>query len=241
MTIAVHCRCGKKFKVKDHLAGRKVRCPACRGPLRVPGEKVASPAKEPAAASARREDKRDPVVTQEEAEKALLKFEEVNKNKQRGAEAEAAYQAEHNRLIEAYDQLAGKSAKDKKKKTDIAPGKPRKAGFFTKLADFIGMVCGTWYFKWALYSVVMAGGMVGSYYAVKFAWGYTHSVAADYGKSKEQQMEELFRKANAAIEAKKWGEADAALAELRQLVPNIEKRNTYRVLKEKLDKGVAKS
>ena len=34
--ISVDCSCGKSLRVKDELAGRKVRCPACSHPLSIP-------------------------------------------------------------------------------------------------------------------------------------------------------------------------------------------------------------
>ena len=36
MPILVECACGKSFRVKDELAGRKGRCPGCKEPLLVP-------------------------------------------------------------------------------------------------------------------------------------------------------------------------------------------------------------
>ncbi len=30
MAIKIICLCGKKFSVKDELAGKKVKCPACQ-------------------------------------------------------------------------------------------------------------------------------------------------------------------------------------------------------------------
>lgn len=39
MPIAVSCReCGRRFKARDELAGRKVKCPECGEPVRVPEE-----------------------------------------------------------------------------------------------------------------------------------------------------------------------------------------------------------
>lgn len=40
--IAVECACGKRAKVKDELAGRKIKCPECKEPIVVPGERVAT-------------------------------------------------------------------------------------------------------------------------------------------------------------------------------------------------------
>ncbi len=36
MPIPVDCSCGREFKVKDELAGNKIRCPDCRSILEVP-------------------------------------------------------------------------------------------------------------------------------------------------------------------------------------------------------------
>lgn len=36
MAIKVSCKCGKKISAKDQLAGRQVKCPACKKPLRIP-------------------------------------------------------------------------------------------------------------------------------------------------------------------------------------------------------------
>src|SRR4051812_7209716 len=41
MPIPVRCACGNAFRVPDHLAGKRVRCPKCAHPVPVP---VAAPA-----------------------------------------------------------------------------------------------------------------------------------------------------------------------------------------------------
>jgi PHP family Zn ribbon phosphoesterase len=43
MTIATTCQCGKKYQVKEELAGRRVKCPACGMTLTIPGGGVAKP------------------------------------------------------------------------------------------------------------------------------------------------------------------------------------------------------
>jgi hypothetical protein len=60
MPIKVTCQCGKSFAAKDELAGKAVRCPNCKQPLRIPGgatapvAAAAAPAKTaPKAAAAR--------------------------------------------------------------------------------------------------------------------------------------------------------------------------------------------
>lgn len=37
MSIAVTCSCGKHYRVKDELAGKRIRCPFCAGGVAVPG------------------------------------------------------------------------------------------------------------------------------------------------------------------------------------------------------------
>ena len=36
MPITVACRCGQRFAARDNLAGRRVKCPACGGPIAIP-------------------------------------------------------------------------------------------------------------------------------------------------------------------------------------------------------------
>jgi hypothetical protein len=52
MSIQVNCDCGKEFKVKDELAGKKIKCPACQSVVTVPAgeeEVTAAAPKRPAA------------------------------------------------------------------------------------------------------------------------------------------------------------------------------------------------
>lgn len=45
MPIVVRCTCGKALSVKDELAGKRVRCPACKAVLEVPPAERAAPAR----------------------------------------------------------------------------------------------------------------------------------------------------------------------------------------------------
>jgi hypothetical protein len=36
MPISLNCDCGRALRVKDELAGRRVRCPVCQAVLTVP-------------------------------------------------------------------------------------------------------------------------------------------------------------------------------------------------------------
>ncbi|MGI6416073.1 MAG: hypothetical protein ACOX1P_10415 [Thermoguttaceae bacterium] len=44
MPIVVACRCGRRFRAIDELAGKLVRCPACGEPLAIPSTDAPSPA-----------------------------------------------------------------------------------------------------------------------------------------------------------------------------------------------------
>src|SRR5690242_6322536 len=58
MAISVQCDCGRALRLKDHLAGKRVKCPDCSSPLNVPqpdhvedeGFEILSQAPEPPAA-----------------------------------------------------------------------------------------------------------------------------------------------------------------------------------------------
>ena len=39
MAITVSCSCGASFKAKDHLAGKRVKCPKCQGVIDIPAAK----------------------------------------------------------------------------------------------------------------------------------------------------------------------------------------------------------
>src|SRR5262245_31163249 len=69
MSILLSCPCGKKLRVKDELAGKKVKCPGCAAILPVPGPVVETPAppeEEPEETEARPRAKKEPDPPQEE-------------------------------------------------------------------------------------------------------------------------------------------------------------------------------
>lgn len=43
MPISVACSCGKRFRAKDELAGRRLKCPTCGSAIQVPSPQPASP------------------------------------------------------------------------------------------------------------------------------------------------------------------------------------------------------
>jgi len=42
MAIKVKCNCGVRFQAKDQLAGKKVKCPKCSNPIRIPNPQAAA-------------------------------------------------------------------------------------------------------------------------------------------------------------------------------------------------------
>lgn len=53
MPISVPCQCGKTLNVRDELAGKAVKCPACQKILQVPASKITAAAAQPAKAAPR--------------------------------------------------------------------------------------------------------------------------------------------------------------------------------------------
>ncbi len=51
MPIPVTCACGKTLQVKNELAGKNVRCPACKQPLSIPAAAAASSGSQRAASA----------------------------------------------------------------------------------------------------------------------------------------------------------------------------------------------
>lgn len=57
MPLQVTCQgCRKSFRVEEHLAGKKVRCPVCKGTIEIPGVSGDNAAVEPAAPARVRDD-----------------------------------------------------------------------------------------------------------------------------------------------------------------------------------------
>jgi hypothetical protein len=58
MPIKARCACGRSLVVKDELAGKLVKCPDCKEPLRIPSEDEETPKKR--SQDIRRQDDADP-------------------------------------------------------------------------------------------------------------------------------------------------------------------------------------
>jgi hypothetical protein len=243
MSIAVNCRCGKAFKVKDHLAGKAIRCPSCQQPLRVPGAKpnkgAATPGakagKGPPAPSA-------PKGAKKREEEAILRFEEAQRAKQRTAEDEATLRAERNKLIESYDQLVGKSGieKDKNGKRALAGEKPKKATLVTKLHDAVGVVLGNLFVRYIIIMIFLSAGVVGSVYLVRFVMTYMGTQTVAPTQPKDERIKAEYKRFDEALAAKKWGTARDALEEVIRIDPVKVNNRDYQSRKQKLEEAVQK-
>ncbi len=232
MAIAAGCTCGKKIKVKDQLAGKTVRCPACQKPLRIPG----GPGKGGAKGGA----KGPPVLSKAARKKALLKFEKVQNAKLQSEEEKAAYREEQNKVIQSYDQLTGKDAKKKTQKRVLAGTVKRKVTIFTKLSDACGAIKGNLLCKYLVIAAFFCAGAVGSVYLVRFVATYvTEETVAD-ARPMEERINDLMKEAEAAIDAKNWSVARSKLKRVTELNPNKERNREYRRLAEKLEREFAK-
>src|SRR5262245_1925927 len=85
MPIAVACACGNLFRVKDELAGKRVRCPACQGTVNVGAATEPAPAA-PSPASVRTGRPAPAPVPAEEDDYA----EEAPRKKRRGQKKSSA-------------------------------------------------------------------------------------------------------------------------------------------------------
>ncbi|QDV90992.1 hypothetical protein RAS2_20790 [Phycisphaerae bacterium RAS2] len=243
MSIHVACKCGKHFKVKEHLAGKAVRCPECKSPLRVP-EDGAAPSKpsvaKPAGKSAKPGSDDGPNVVA-----ALARYEEAQKRKQKSLEDEAAYKSEQNKLIESYDQLTGRGKTEADKKAE-AEGKkkrpteelPKKRTLVVKIADAFGAVMSNLFVKYVLIATVLGGGVYGSVKLVQFL---THGVERQIAPQmrKEDRVRMLLKEVRDDVDEKRWREADEKLKEIAELDPKLTQINRdYKRCREETDKAL---
>jgi len=232
MAIPVGCKCGKKFKVKDDLAGKAVRCPACGSALRIGGPPAAAgvSTQAPKGAATGGGDKAD-------VDMALARYEDAQKKKQMTAEEEAAYREEQNKLIASYDQLTGRTAKpgEKKKKGELAQALPKQRTFLTKIADLLGILFGNLLAKYIIIVLLLGGGAVGSVYVVKYVTTYMHEESGP-ARPKEERIRDLFKRAQTALDAKDRVECERCLNEILRLDPSKEVHREFRGIREKLQK-----
>lgn len=224
MSIVVSCECGKRFKAKDSMAGKRVRCPGCKDVLRVPNGRASGGS--PKAGR--------PVI---DAEAALLKFEEAQERKAATAEAEAAFREEKNKLIASYDQITGRSSGGKKndKKSGLQEkGVKKKVTVVDKAADAGATIFGTLLAKYLIIAALFAGGAYGSVVLVKKITGYMNEETS-YKTKKADQIKALEIEARTAISEGRLTEARQALRKICDIDPQREMHRNYTTLQKQLE------
>jgi hypothetical protein len=226
MAIIVHCNCGKKFKAKDSLSGKRVRCPGCQKPVTVAGE------------DGPRKGKSGPASSGFDPQEALLKYEAAQKKKQETAAEQAALQEEKNKLIASYDQLAGKKKKKDQKKDELAESKPKKPTVVTKAADAGGTVLSNALVKYIIIAALLMGGAYGAITLVQFIVNYTSEEVTVGPKPAERiaDLEIQIRKAAAAGDVEL---AESLLDDILKIDPTYKESHSrdYASLADRIDRA----
>lgn len=222
MAIIVHCSCGKKFKAKDSLAGKRVRCPGCKEPVRVEASATVSAGKKGDSSSGF-----DP-------QEALLKYEAAQKKKQETAAEQAARAEEKNRLIASYDQLAGNKKKKGQKKDELAGSTPSKPTVVTKAADAGGTILSNTLVKYLIIAGLFAGGAYGSVKLVQFIVTYTNDEITVQPRD-EDRIKDLEIETRRAIAAKEFAKANDLMKQMLDIDPTRERHRNYQQLQKQLE------
>lgn len=213
MAIIVQCSCGKKFKAKDSLAGKRVRCPGCKNPVTVSAD------------DGPRKGKSGPASSGFDPQEALARYEAAQKKKQETAAEEAARQEEKNKLIASYDQLSGKKKKKDQKKDELAESKPKKPTVVVKAADAGGTVLANPLVKYLIIAGVLAAGAFGSVKLVQFVVNYTSGEVVAQQRIPEDKIRELDKEIRRAALRGDAAEAQESLDEIIKIYPEFpEKR-----------------
>ncbi|MCA9255257.1 MAG: hypothetical protein KDA33_06445, partial [Phycisphaerales bacterium] len=222
MAIIVQCNCGKKFKAKDSLSGKRVRCPGCRNPVTVGGE------------DGPRKGKSGPDSSGFDPQEALARYEAAQKKKAETAAEEAARQEEKNRLIASYDQLSGKKKKKDQKKDELAAdAKPKKPTVVVKAADAGGTILSNPFVKYLIIAALLFGGAYGSVKLVNVIVNYTSGEVTS-GPKAEDQIKELEIQARRALAAGEYAKVNDLLRKMVEIDPGRERHRNYQIIKNDL-------
>jgi len=222
MAIIVSCDCGKRFKAKDELAGKKVRCPGCKNPVAVEGKKAKAKA----------------VASKADIEAAMAKYEAAQAVKSKSAEDEARFKDEANKLIESYDALAGKTEKNstKKKKGQLAESdKPKKPTVVTHAADAGGTVAQNPWIRYLVIAGLVFGTAAAARYGVSLLVSDINDQTTPHVKP-EERIKQLEKEARAAIISKDFAKAEAALGEILEIDPTHKDHRNYKMISEQLER-----
>jgi hypothetical protein len=263
MAIEVQCAaCGRALRVKDELAGKTVRCPDCRQPLRIPrSQPGAGPGTSPpaGAASARSRTSSDLPAQQagtpsksaappgsgsaDRHEDALRKIELARQKRMLDAEADAAQRQATNELISSYDQLAGRDgpADGKAGKGRLAASQAgeKKAAVTAigKAKDRFGMLRSSLFWKYFSAVVVLSGAAVGTRYLIgSMTTGIDRQVAEQ--PKDPARIPGLYFQAKVAADERKWTEVKQCLDEIIRIQPHRKNNIEYRELMKRYREAV---
>jgi len=224
MAIIVSCSCGKRFKAKDELAGKKVRCPGCKNPVTVEGKAAKS--------------KSSGGASKADIEAAMAKYEAAQAVKAKSAEDEARFKEEANKLIESYDALAGKTEKNstKKKKGQLAESdKPKKPTVVTHAADAGGTVAQNPWVRYLVIAGLLIGAAAAAQYGVGLLVGYANSEVTPNEKP-EVALKRLEKEAREAIFSNQFDVAEAKLSEMLEIDPARKEHRNYKAISSDLER-----
>ena len=210
MAIPVVCGCGRKYRAKDDLAGRMIRCPACKAGVRVPPVRLTGPSAE--CEKPRRD--RGRKFSAGRGAAALPQPPTVRSGASRGKNA---------------GKPAGRPA-------DASGDRTAKRRALTRVADVCGAVCRSLGFRYILIFGLLCGGAVGSVFLTQAVATYRRQPPGERD-IKQRELAELYTQAEKAIAAKRWGEAGRLLEEVLQLEPRQETSPRFRNLKRRQTEG----
>lgn len=257
MAIAVKCgACGKELKAKDELAGKTVRCPGCQAPMRIgaasaapsapaavksaPAGAKSAPAKSAAPAA---KNAAAPAKTGPDVEAALLKIEATRQKKAANEEEVAARQAEMNKLVGAWDQMAGKGdssteKKGDKKKDEKIGERATEVTIKTKVQDRVGIFTSFLWVKYLALAVLILGGGWASSTLVGRLFKSTVNVT-NVPKGTEADIPRLYKEAREALAQGNYAACNDCLKKIVEIQPFRVSNIEYKEIKEKLEKAVS--
>lgn len=244
MPIAVSCKaCGASFRAKDDLAGKTVRCPKCKEPLRIPSaaapaKSAAPPGEKPMAATPSKSSTASPPKSAPSPAAPPTGSKPPQKLKPViTAEAEAEARAEMNKLVAAYDQLSGrdtpadgKKGSDKKRKLGEAG---TKVTVRTKLADRLGILKSTLFMKYVLLVLLIGGGGYASTVLIHRVMSHSEE-ATTVHIATDSDIDRLYNEAEQALQQKRFAACRDRLEEIKRSQPYRVNNVRYKTIEKAL-------
>ena len=137
MPIPLKCPCGKKLQVKDELAGRRVKCPACGGAITVPAPEPEFEVveDEPAPAAKARKNDPPPVKATKKPVRAAAALDDEEEEEERPRKKSG-----RSRLDDDEDEEEERPRKKKKRKSRAGSDEPFWKTPFGMILNGIGLM-----------------------------------------------------------------------------------------------------